>query len=252
MTDKNDNTAAGGKSAIQRFAPLLVIAAALIGFFATGLHEYFSLDTLREHRETMTAWVEASPYLAIGLFVLVYAGAVAISFPGASILTIFGGFLFGLWPGVPAIVTGATIGAFIIFVAAKSAFADLLGSRASGFAKKMEEGFREDELSYMFLLRIMPVFPFWGVNIGAGLAGVSARNFILGTFFGIIPGTFVYASIGNAAGAAFDAGSEVSLSGILFKPETILPILGLAVLALIPIIVKRFKGTPNEGTTNND
>jgi len=239
---ENSELTAKPKSTLQRFAPLLIIGVALVVFFSAGLHRYFTLDTLREHREAMKAWVDASPLLAIGLFIIAYAAAVAISFPGASILTVFGGFLFGLWPGVPAIVTAATLGGFVIFLAAKTAFADLLRARVSGFAKRMEQGFREDELNYMFLLRIMPVFPFWGVNIGAGLASVSTRNFLIGTFFGIIPGSFVYASIGNAAGAAFDAGENVTLSGILFKPETILPILGLAVLALVPIIVKRFKG----------
>ncbi|MEM9495306.1 MAG: TVP38/TMEM64 family protein [Pseudomonadota bacterium] len=223
----------------SRILPLAVIAGALALFFGLGLQRYFSLDVLRENREALSAWVDASPLLAVGVFVLIYAAAVAISFPGASILTIFGGYLFGLWPGVPAIVVAATLGASIVFLAAKTALGDFLAARAGGFAKKMEEGFREDELSYMFLLRLAPVFPFWAVNIGAGLIGVSLRNFVIGTFFGIIPGSFVYASIGNAAGAAFDAGEDVSLTGILTQPATLLPIVGLALLALAPIVIKR-------------
>ena len=115
-----------------------------------------------------------------------------------------------------------------------------LADAPAALSKKMERGFHDNELSYMFLLRLVPVFPFWAINIAAGLLGVSTRNFFVGTLFGIIPGSFVYASIGNAAGAAFDAGTEVTLSGILFKPETLLPIIGLAVLALIPVILKRF------------
>ena len=170
---------------------------------------------------------------------LVYAAMVAISFPGASVLTLFGGFMFGLWPGVPAIVLAATLGASIIFLISKTALGDILTKKAGGFARRMERGLREDELSYMFLLRLVPVFPFWGVNIAAGLLGVSFRNFVIGTVFGIIPGSFVYASIGNAAGAAFAAGEEISLAGVLTRPETLLPIAGLALLALLPIIVKR-------------
>jgi len=181
----------------------------------------------------------------MGAFFVAYAAAVAISFPGASILTIFGGFLFGLWPGVPLIVTAATLGATIIFLVARTALGDFLTSRAEGFAKRMEKGFREGELSYMFILRLAPVFPFWGVNIAAGLLGVSLRNFLIGTFFGIIPGSFVYASIGAAAGAAFDAGEDVSLAGVLLKPETLTPIVGLIVLALIPVFLKR-KSAPEK------
>lgn len=242
MTTDHKKPVGGGllKRALKRILPIAGIAVALGLFFAFGLHRYFSLDALRDNREALNAWVEAAPLLALGIFVLAYAAAVAISFPGASILTVFGGFMFGLWPGVPAIVVAATLGATVIFLASKTALGDLLKDKAGGFVKRMESGFREDELSYMFLLRLVPVFPFWAINIAAGLLGVGLRNFVVGTGIGIIPGSFVYASIGNAAGAAFDAGEDVSLSGLLFKPETLLPILGLAALALLPVALKRF------------
>lgn len=224
-----------------RFLPMIVIAAALAAFFAFDLDRYFSLDVLRENRAALNDWVAASPIRALALFMLVYAAAVAISFPGASILTVFGGFLFGLWPGVPAIVVAATLGAAAVFAASKTALGDMLRKRASGFVAQMEKGFRENELSYMFLSRLAPVFPFWAVNIAAGLLGVSFRSFMIGTFFGIVPGTFVYASIGNAAGAAFDAGEDVTLTGILLKPETLLPLIGLAALAALPIFIRKLR-----------
>lgn len=225
---------------LMRWLPLVIIAGALAAFFALGWHKYFSIDVLRDNRQALTEWVAANRLMAVGLFMAAYAAAVAISFPGASILTVFGGFLFGMWVGVPAIVTAATVGALIIFLAAKTALGDGLTKKAGGFVKSMEQGFRDDELSYMFLLRLAPVFPFFAVNIAAGLIGVSTRNFLIGTFFGIIPGTAVYASIGNAAGAAFDAGEDVPLTGILTQPSTLFPIIGLIVLAIIPIVAKRF------------
>ncbi|MEM8771501.1 MAG: TVP38/TMEM64 family protein [Pseudomonadota bacterium] len=237
VSANNDNQTK--KGLIGRILPIVLVAGALAAFFALGLHKYFTLDTLRDNRDALQAWVEASPLRAVAIFVLVYAGAVAISFPGASILTIFGGYLFGLAVGVPAIVFAATLGASIVFLASKTALGDILKQRASGFVKKMERGFHDDELNYMFILRIVPVFPFWAINIAAGVLGVSLRNFVIGTFFGIVPGTFVYASIGNAAGAAFDSGENVTLQGILFKPETLLPIAGLALLALLPVVLKR-------------
>lgn len=224
---------------MQRFALPAVILVALIGFFALGLHRYFTLDALRDNRDALRTWVEADPVLAMAIFVAAYAAAVAISFPGASILTIFGGFLFGLWPGTPLIVVAATIGATIVFFAAKTALGDMLSKKAGGFAARMEKGFREGELSYMFILRLAPVFPFWAVNIASGLMNVSLRNFLIGTFFGIIPGSFVYASIGAGAGATLDAGGDISLAGVLLKPETLTPIIGLIVLALIPVFLKR-------------
>jgi uncharacterized membrane protein YdjX (TVP38/TMEM64 family) len=225
---------------LARFVPLAIVAIALGAFFLFDLDRYFSLDTLRDNRAVLKAWVAGSPVLSVAAFMAVYAAAVAISFPGASILTVFGGFLFGLAVGVPAIVIAATLGAAIVYFAAKSATGDFFRQRAKGFFAQMEKGFRENELSYMFLLRLAPVFPFWAVNIGAGALGVSLRNYIVGTLLGIIPGSFVYASIGNAAGAAFDAGENVSLSGILLKPTTLLPMVGLAALALLPIVIKKF------------
>lgn len=237
-------TNAAAPPLLKRLLPLIVIAIALAVFFATGLNRYFTVETLRDNRDALKEWVAASPLLAMGAFAAVYAAAVAISFPGASVLTIFGGFLFGLFPGAPLIVIAATLGATIIFLASRSAGGGSLPARAGTFAKKMEAGFREGELSYMFILRLAPVFPFWAVNIGAGLLGVSLRNFVIGTLFGIIPGTFVYASIGAAADAAFDAGEDVSLTGVLTQPETLLPIVGLVILAFIPVVLRKLKARP--------
>lgn len=231
----------GKPAGLTRFLPLLVVALALGGFFALGLDRYFSLEALRENRQALGAWVDASPPRAIAIFILAYAAAVAISVPGASILTVFGGYLFGLAIGVPAIVFAATLGAAIIFLASKSALGDVLKGRVSGFLSQMEKGFRDNELSTMLVLRLAPVFPFWVVNIAAGLLGVSLRNFLVGTGIGIIPGSFVYASIGNAAGAAFDKGEDLSLTGILFQPSTLIPLVGLALLSLLPVVIKRFR-----------
>ncbi len=236
-----------------RFLPALGVAAGLVLFFALGLDRYISVDALRENRLALKSYVDAHPLLSLGLFMLAYAGAVAVSFPGASILTIFGGFLFGLPAGVPAIVIAATVGATAVFAASKRALGDrgverpsrlaTSGLATSGLATsglaEMERGFRRNELSYMFVLRLAPVFPFWAVNIAAGVLGVSLRNFLIGTFFGIIPGSFVYASIGNAAGAVFDAGDDLSLSGLLFKPSILAPLIGLIVLAFLPVIFNR-------------
>lgn len=226
---------------LGRFLPVIVILAALGLFLAFDLDRHFSLEALRDNRVALKGWVAASPALALAIFILVYAGAVAISFPGASILTVFGGYMFGLAAGTPAIVFAATLGASVIFLVSKGARGGALEGRVGGFLSRMEAGFRKNELSYMFALRLAPVFPFWAVNIAAGVLGVSLRNFLIGTFFGIIPGSFVYASIGNAAGAAFDAGREVSLSGILLKPETLTPIIGLIVLSLLPAVMKRVR-----------
>jgi uncharacterized membrane protein YdjX (TVP38/TMEM64 family) len=226
-------------SIFQRLAPVLIIVGALSVFFALGLNNYFTLDALRENREALRGWVDADPLRAMAIFVGAYAAAVAISFPGASILTIFGGFLFGWRLGTPLIVLAATLGSTIIFLAAKSALGDILSKRAGGIAKRMEEGFRKGELSYMFVLRLAPVFPFWAVNIAAGLLGVSLRNFLIGTGLGIIPGSFVYASIGAGADNILAEGGDLTLRGVLFKPETLIPIIGLIVLALIPVFLKR-------------
>ena len=226
---------------LARYLPVAAIVVALTAFFLFDLDRYFTMETLRDNRDALDAWVSARPLLSLGLFVIVYAGSVAISFPGASILTVFGGFLFGLWPGVPAIVVAATLGALCVFFASKTALGGALRRSAGGFVAGMEKGFRDNELSYMFVLRLAPVFPFWAVNMAAGLLGVSFRNFLIGTVAGIVPGTFVYASIGNAAGAAFDAGENVSLAGILLQPETLLPLIGLIALALLPVFVRKLR-----------
>ena len=228
------------KSLFVRLLPLLVIAGALAAFFGLGLNQYFSLVALEQNRDVLKSYVEGNLAIALLAFIGIYAAAVSISVPGASILTIFGGFLFGLWYGTAAVVIGATIGATIIFYVTRTAMGDVLRDKASGFVKRMEEGFREDAFSYLFSLRLIPAVPFWVLNIVPGILGVKARDYILATFLGIIPATFVYVSIGNGIDAVFDAGEQPTLSGVLFKPEIILPIVGLALLGLMPVIYKKF------------
>lgn len=232
------------KSSLKRFAPLIVIGAALSAFFALGGPDYVSIESLKNNRETLTALVANNFVLAIAGFIALYAVLTAISFPGASLLSIFGGFLFGTIVGGSAITVGATLGATGIFLAARYAIGDSLSQKAGPYMKKFEAGLKENEVSYLFILRLIPAFPFFIVNIVPALFDVKLRNYVLTTFFGIIPGCFVYASVGAGIGAIFDAGEDVKLGGLMTEPKILLPILGLMALAALPIIYKKFKAVP--------
>jgi len=245
MTDlpvpSEDDTPAPKKSLLKRLAPLAIIALALSAFFALGGPDYVSLDSLKENRATLSALVSDNFAISILAFMGLYATLTAISFPGASFLSLFGGFLFGTLAGGFAIVIGATIGATVLFLAARYAIGDFLKAKSGGnYMAKFEKGLKENELSYLFILRLIPAFPFFVVNFVPALFDVKIRNYIVTTFFGIMPGSFVYASVGAGIGAVFEQGGEVKLSGLMTQPKVILPILGLIALALLPVLYKKF------------
>jgi uncharacterized membrane protein YdjX (TVP38/TMEM64 family) len=131
------------------------------------------------------------------------------------------------------------MGALALYLAARTAFADVLENRAGGAVEKMRDGFRKDAVSYMLFLRLVPAFPFFVVNIVPGLLGVPLRTFAWTTFVGIMPGTFVYASIGAGLGAIIEE-RDPDLSAI-FELQYLLPILGLALLSLVPVIIRRVR-----------
>ncbi len=225
---------------LKRIWPLLVIVGALAAFFALGGPKYITLDALRENQDMLKAFVADNFALAILGFIVIYASLVAISFPGAGFLSIFSGFLFGIVPGTMAAVVAATTGATIIFLVTRSAFGTGLAAKAGPFMQKFEKGLKENELSYLFILRLVPIFPFFIVNIVPALFDVKVRNYVLSTLFGIIPGGLVYVSVGNGIGDALSAGQDVPLSGLMFRPAVILPIVGLMLLSTIPIIYKKY------------
>ncbi len=236
LTDNND----ARRFSFGRLLPLLVLVAGLIVFFAFGFDDYLSFDMLKRHRTSIDAWVTSNSVLAVIAFMLGYAVMVACSLPGGAVATIFGGFLFGTFTAGGLVVVGATLGATGLFLAARTGLGEPLRRRAGAGLKRMEAGFRENALSYLLVLRLVPLFPFWLVNLVPAFLGVKLRTYIIGTFFGIIPGTLVFASIGNGLGSVLDQGKTPDL-GIIFKANILTPLIGLAVLALIPVGYKWYQ-----------
>lgn len=234
----------------RRLLPLMLLVAGLLAFLALGGHRYVAFETLERHREALLALVAAHPTLAPLAFIGAYAVMVAFSIPGALVMTVAGGFLFGTLGGAACSVVGATLGATALFLAARTALGSLLRDRAGAAVSRMRAGFRENAFSYLLVLRLVPLFPFWLVNLVPALLGVSLRVFLLGTFFGIIPGSLVYASVGNGLGALFEAGQEADIENAIYQPEVLLPIVALVALSLLPVAYKkvrsRHKG-PNRG-----
>lgn len=222
----------------KRLVPLAVLVAGIIAFFASGLNKVLTFDQLRTHRGDLMAYVASMPVKAILLFTASYAAAVAFSIPGGAIMTLTAGFLFGIWFGTAAVVVGATLGATILFLAARSALADLLRGKAGPWLTRMEEGFRENAFSYLLVLRLIPAVPFFVVNLVPAFLGVPLRIYILATLIGIVPGTFVFASIGAGLGSIFDRMEAFTLKGAL-TPEIVIALVGLAALALIPVIYRK-------------
>ncbi len=227
-----------------RLLPLAVLVGLLAIALSMGWHRYLSLDTLHAHREDLLALVDSYGVLAGLGFMVVYALATACSIPGGLILTVGAGFMFGSLLATFWVVLGATLGATGIFLAARSALGGFLRQRAGPFLQKMEAGFQANELNYLLVLRLIPLFPFWLVNIVPAFLGVSLRNYVIGTFIGIIPGTFVFASVGSTLGGildAYDPANPPEIASIIFEPWNIVPIAGLVVLALLPVLYKKYK-----------
>lgn len=231
----------------RRILPLVVLVLGLFAAWSGGVLDLLSFDTLRDNRAFLQNYVAENPAISVLVFSAIYMISVALSLPIGAILTISGGFMFGAWLATTYVVIAATFGATIIYLAARYAFYDLMHAKAGNAIRKMEEGFSENAFSYLMVLRLIPIFPFWLVNLVPALLGVKLRSFIFGTMLGIIPGTFVYASIGDGLGALFDQGKTPDL-GIIFEPRILTPIIGLAVLALLPVAYKKLRKTKSEGT----
>ena len=250
QTNGNDPSAQAGGFSLRRLWPLAVVALAFVLFFALDLDAYLTFEALKQHRTTLTGWVQAHALLAALVYMALYALQTAFSLPGGALLTLVGGFLFGSMMGTAMVVVAATIGATALFVAAKTAFGDylyaLVQRRAGATFKRLDEGFRADAFNYLLVLRLVPLFPFFVVNLVPAFLGVRLRTFVVATFVGIIPGTFVFSQVGSGIGSIFDRGESFTLAGVL-TPEITIALVGLAVLSLVPVVYKKWKAGRRDG-----
>ena len=220
------------RRALAKATLLALFVAALVAFFALGGPGYLSLDALRSNRDALVHFADLHHAAAMVIAFAVYAGAVALSLPGALVLSLACGLLFGRGIGTAIAVAAATLGATLVFLAARYLFADAARKRLGGAGEPINAGFTRHAFSYLLFLRLVPLFPFFLVNIAPAFTSIPVSTYVLATLIGIIPGTFVYVNLGEALGHLD------SLQGALsFNTLGALALLGL--LALVPVFVRK-------------
>jgi uncharacterized membrane protein YdjX (TVP38/TMEM64 family) len=219
------------RSKVALFAAIALVVAA---FFALDGARYLSLDAVKAHRDALLAFTQAHFVASIVIAFVVYVAATAFSVPGALVLSLTMGFLFGRWLGTVLVVIAATIGATLVFLAARYLFADAARRRMGALGEKINAGFTENALNYLLFLRLVPLFPFFLVNLAPAFTSISVRTFVIGTLIGIIPGSFVFVNLGQTLGRID------SLSGLL-STETIAAFVLLGALALVPVVVRKMR-----------
>jgi uncharacterized membrane protein YdjX (TVP38/TMEM64 family) len=227
---------------LRRLPLIIILTVAVLGAFF--LRDYLTFQALADNREALIAFRDNNYLLTVLVFIAVYVLIVAFSLPGAMIATLTGGFLFATFPGALFNIIGATIGATAIFLAARWGFGEKLGARlggSDGIVKKIKDGIDENQWSMLFLIRLVPAVPFFMANLIPSFLEVPLRRFVISTFVGIIPGTTVFTSVGEGLGEVFASGETPNL-GIIFEPAILFPILGLCVLAVLPIIIQAVRG----------
>ena len=261
MTASNDPSPTRARTGSSKFplcrlVPLIVIAVASAVVIAMGWHRQLSFETLARHDDALRDFIATHEMSALAAYMALYIAAVALSIPVGVFLTVTGGVLFGALLGGVAAVVSATIGAICIFLIARSAIGEYLVRRAGSVAERLAEGFRADAFSYLLFLRLVPIFPFWMVNLVPALAGVRLATFAAATALGIVPATFVFAFVGAGldsviaaqqaayrsclAAARSDCRLEFHVNAAL-TPELIGALTALGVLALVPVLVKRLR-----------
>lgn len=241
MADMTDQPEVQGGLA-KKLPLIAILGVAAIGAFT--LRDYLSFEALAENREALIAFRDANYAATVAVFILAYVVIVAFSLPGAAIATLTGGFLFATFPGALFNIIGATIGATLIFLAAKWGLGKSLAEKmdsSDGAVKKIKSAIDDNQWEALFLIRLVPAVPFFVANLVPALVGVPLYRFVVSTFLGIIPGSVVYTSVGAGLGEVFASGETPNL-GIIFEPQILLPILGLCALAALPIVIKAVRG----------
>ena len=216
---------------------LLILALFLGGiivFFALGGQRYLNLETLKANRDALIQYADQHYLSAFVIGFLIYTISTALSLPGGLILSLAVGLVFGRWAGTVLIVFAATLGATLVFLAARYLFADIARKKMGGLAQKINEGFTQDAFNYLLFLRLVPLFPFWLVNLAPAFTNVSLKTYVIATAIGILPGTFVFANLGQSLG-------RISSTKDLLTPPIIGAFVLLGVFALIPVLYKKFK-----------
>jgi uncharacterized membrane protein YdjX (TVP38/TMEM64 family) len=225
---------------LRRIAPFAILLLVLVAVWSSGLASQLNWAALARNQAAISAWIERHRIVAPLLYAAAYAVATALSVPEAAVLTVAGGLLFGTWLGGTMAVIGATAGALVLFLAARSAFAATLAERGGRRLAAIRTALHRDGFSYLLAIRLIPVVPFWLVNLAAALAAMRLVPFATATLIGIIPATFVYAWIGEGVGSVLASGSRPDLM-VVFSPRILAPLLTLGVLALVPIAWRRWK-----------
>jgi uncharacterized membrane protein YdjX (TVP38/TMEM64 family) len=226
-------------AAMRRILPLLLLLALGAGGFAL-VHDV-GWSSLAQHQETLHAWVAAHPIGSAAAYLLIYTATAALSLPHAAVLTVAGGLLFGAGIGCALTVAGATIGASILLVVVRAAFTGTLDRQRQRIPESVRDRLATDGFSYLLALRFMPIFPFWLVNLAAAVAGVRLVVFVPATLIGIAPASFILGSIGAGVGSVLAEGRSPDLS-VMFSARMLLPFFGLAVLSLLPVLLRRRSG----------
>ena len=225
---------------LLRLLPLILVIVGIWLVLHFGLNQYLSFEAIKTHKDLLLTWIDDHYFLSVLFFMLAYIIVVALSIPGAVFLTLTAGFLFGSVLGTIYVVIAATIGATCIFLIVQFSLGQWLAEKNGTWVTRMQQGFQKNALQYLLFLRLVPLFPFSVVNVVPGILNIKKSTYVIGTFFGIIPGSFVYAWLGHGLGYAFSSGKAPNLS-VIFEPAVFWPIIGLAALSLIPIVYKRLR-----------
>ncbi len=233
----------GTRQGSMALIAVVIMLGAALASLAMGLDLERALELLREHHGWLLGFVSGAPVLASLLFMVLYAAAVAISVPGVAVLTVIGGYLFGWFHGTVLVLIAATVGASAVFLLTRSAFGDRLRVRAGPAVQRFAAGFRRNALSYGFALNVVPVFPYALIILVPAVCGVPLLTFVAGMFLGLVPGTFLFAGLGDGLDHVVASGAPLHPTSFL-TPEIVLSLSGLAALSLLPVAWRRLRPGP--------
>ena len=214
---------------VKRLLLLLLAAAAIAAFFVFDLGRYLSLEALKAQQEGLRAYAEMHPLQSAAIFFGIYVAATALSIPGAAILTLGAGAVFGLWRGLLIVSFASSVGATLAFLAARFLLRDMVTRRFGERLKSIDQGIQRDGAFYLFTLRLVPLFPFFLINLLMGLTALPARTFYWVSQLGMLAGTAVYVNAGT------QLAQISSLRGIL-SPGLLL---SFVLLGIFPLAAKK-------------